>query len=68
MTMLVPPDLEAILRQRAATNHRTLSKEMIFLIETGLAVSSEKVREAMHLFYKMNVEVITTEPATDQRA
>lgn len=61
MTVLVPPDLEKVLRQRAATNHRTLSREMIFLMETGLGVQSEEVQQAIHLFYKMNVEV-TVEP------
>jgi hypothetical protein len=61
MTVLVPPQLEEVLRNRAATNHRTLSKEMIFLMEAGLGVSSEKVREAIHLFYKMNAEVVTSE-------
>lgn len=40
---------------RATTNHRSLSKEILFLMEVALAVESEQVRETVHLLYKMNV-------------
>ncbi|WP_273288280.1 hypothetical protein [Methylorubrum populi] len=64
ITVMVDPDLHTILKARANANHRSVTREVIFLIETALACSSESVRETMHLFYKMGVEV--TSEATDQ--
>ncbi len=57
MTVLVKPDLEAIIRQRAGANGRTISKELVVLIETALAIESEDVRKALHLLFKAEVEV-----------
>jgi plasmid stability protein len=57
ISVLVGPELDAVLRARAATNHRSLTKEVVFLIETALGCSSENVRETIHLLYKANVEV-----------
>jgi plasmid stability protein len=66
ISVLVRPDLDAVLRARAAANHRSLTKEVVFLIETALGVSSDNVREAIHLFYKANAEV--TDQSTSQPA
>jgi plasmid stability protein len=57
ISVLVRPDLEAVLRARAVSNHRSLTKEVVFLIETALGCSSENVRETIHLLYKAGVEV-----------
>lgn len=59
---MVSPELDAILRSRAVANGRSVTKEMVFLMETALGVSSESVRETIHLLYKAGVEV--TEEAT----
>lgn len=67
VTMLVRPELEAVLRARATANHRSLTKEIVFLVETALGCSSENVRETIHLLYKMGAEV-TTEEASPQPA
>ncbi|GJE78086.1 hypothetical protein BGCPKDLD_4697 [Methylorubrum suomiense] len=57
VTVLVSEELEAILRERSKSNHRSLTKEAVFLIETALACESESVRQTLHLFYKAGVEV-----------
>lgn len=64
VTVLVGPELEAILRERAKNNGRSLTKEAVFLIETALACTSEDVRRTLHVLYKAGVEV--TEEATPQ--
>ncbi len=66
VSVLVGPDLEAVLRTRASANHRSLTKEIVYLIEVALGCSSENVREAIHLLYKANVEI--TDEATGQPA
>ena len=57
MTIMVAPDLEAVIRERAAVNHRSMTKEMVHLIEVALGVESDQVREAIHLLYKAGIEV-----------
>lgn len=64
LTVLVKPELDAILRNRAEKNHRTISKEIIFLIETALGLESEAVRNTLHLLYAANGGVIEDEGAT----
>lgn len=66
VTVAVSHELDEILRARAAANHRSVTKEVVFLIETALGCSSEQVREAIHLLYKAGIEV--TEPGTAQPA
>lgn len=66
ISVLVRPDLDAVLRARAASNHRSLTKEVVFLIETALGVSSDNVRETIHLLYKAGVDV--TDQSTSQPA
>ena len=58
ISVLVNQDLEEIIRNRSATNHRSMTKEIVFLIETALAVESEDVRRTMQLLYKIGAEVI----------
>ncbi|WP_204307951.1 hypothetical protein, partial [Klebsiella pneumoniae] len=53
LTVMVKPDLDAVLRARAVANHRSVTKEIVFLIETALGCTSESVRETVHLLYKM---------------
>lgn len=57
ITVLVGQDLGDILRARAVSNHRSLTKEVVYLIETALGCSSENVRETIHLLYKAGVDV-----------
>jgi hypothetical protein len=57
ITVMVKPELHEILRHRAEQNHRSVTKEVVFLIETALGCASESVRETMHLLYKANAEV-----------
>ncbi len=66
LTVLVGPELDQVLRNRALKNHRTISKEIIFLLETALGLESENVRTTMHLVWKASGEV--TEEATPRRA
>lgn len=58
MTVLMKPSLEAIIRERARANGRSLTKEIVVLLETALAVESEDVRKALHTLFKAGVEVI----------
>ncbi|KQS75034.1 hypothetical protein ASG32_08025 [Methylobacterium sp. Leaf361] len=66
ITVMVKPDLHEILKHRAEQNHRSVTKEVVYLIETALGCASENVRETMHLLYKAGVEF--TEETTDQPA
>lgn len=62
LTVLVRPDLDKVLRHRAGKNHRTISKEIIFLIECALGLESENVRATMHLLWKASGEVSEEAP------
>lgn len=61
ITVELTPELDAVLRARAVANHRSVTREVVFLMETALGCASENVREAIHLLYKAGVEV-TEEP------
>jgi hypothetical protein len=67
MTVLVRPEIEQILRARAANNHRPISGEINFLIETALGCESEDVRKTMHLFWKLSGETTPTAEASPSR-
>lgn len=47
-------NLHDILRTRARFNNRALSAEILYLVETALALKSETTRETIHLLYKMH--------------
>ena len=64
LTVLVKPELDAILRNRAEKNHRTISGEINFLIQTALALESEAVRDTLHLLYAANGGLTVEEEAT----
>jgi plasmid stability protein len=45
----LPDNLHEILKERASFNHRSLTGEIVYLIEVGLSVKGETAKEMMFL-------------------
>lgn len=52
ITVLMDPALHVVLFDRSEMNNRSVSKEIVHLIETALAVKSEMTRETLHFLYR----------------
>lgn len=56
VTVVMRREFQDILRSRAEINNRSVSKEILFLIETALAMKSETTREMIHFMYKAQAD------------
>jgi hypothetical protein len=51
-TVVLSKELHEMLQLRSERNLRSLSQEIVYLIETGLAQKSDQVRDTIHMIYK----------------
>lgn len=51
-TVYLAEELLAVLRQRAAINQRSVSGEVVYLLECALSEKSETTREFLQLMYR----------------
>lgn len=52
ISMNIESELLDVLRRRAALNCRTLTGEVVYLIECALAEKSETTREFLHIIHR----------------
>ena len=52
LSFTAPAELKRMLVHRAEVNNRSLTGEIVYLIETALALKSESTREMVHFLYK----------------
>jgi hypothetical protein len=52
VSVLMTSELQDVLRMRAKMNNRSLTKEILFLIETALAIKSETTREFIQFMHQ----------------
>lgn len=54
ISVMLEDELYNVIKQRAKFNHRSLSSEVNYLVECGLAEKSEITREFMRLIFQIN--------------
>lgn len=54
ISVIVPDALYRVLKSRAEFNRRSMSGEVVHLIETGLAENNQQTKDLMRLLYQVN--------------